>query len=95
MRKEHSIQVPVVQGIIKQLYLYLARQNVQEHFAVSTVRLLGRVFNQYKCHREMTESTTNTRDKRLLLVPTLAHFPFLKYSQIRVKKLSKNKVPPM
>lgn len=33
-KEEYSIQVPVVQGIIKQLHLYLARQNVQEHFAV-------------------------------------------------------------
>lgn len=33
-KEEYSIQVPVVQGIIKQLHLYLARQNVQERFAV-------------------------------------------------------------
>lgn len=32
--KEYGIQVPIVQGIIKQLHLYLVRQNVQEHFAV-------------------------------------------------------------
>lgn len=32
--KRRIQHTPVVQGIIKQLHLYLARQNVQEHFAV-------------------------------------------------------------